>query len=111
MENELVSAEMIVGQQRECILHGTHCASRLLKLVVSLKYLLKQTLCRGRYPGRKISWGWRFVKCDLGQESLVAKASSMLTKTCSWWWASLLLEPLQFLLRVRRSLCLGSAAF
>lgn len=53
MENELVSAEMIVGQQRESVVIGILWASRLLKLVVSLKYLFQQTLCRGTTGARK----------------------------------------------------------
>ena len=47
MENELVSAEMTTGQQREYILLGVLCTSPLLKLVVSLKYWFRQTLWRG----------------------------------------------------------------
>lgn len=68
MENELVSAEMTTGQQREYILLGILCTSPLLKLVVSLKYWFKQTLRRGSSGAESYLWGWRFAKGSFSQD-------------------------------------------
>lgn len=79
-EFELVRAAVVVGLQREDIQPGIPLHLTPAEGDGFLGIVVQANIVKGMYWAKKISLGWRLVKCDASQESLLL--NSMLAKTC-----------------------------